>query len=126
LKKANFVMVYSTDSVPYGSLSVEDLAQRLQPEQGDLQLIDVREPEEVAIASIAGFTNLPLSQYASWADSIHSQFDADQETIVMCHHGVRSAQMCMWLAQQGFTNLKNLTGGIDAYSIRVDNSVPRY
>jgi rhodanese-related sulfurtransferase len=126
LKKANFVMVYSTDSVPYGSLSVEDLAQRLQPEQGDLQLIDVREPEEVAIASIAGFTNLPLSQYPSWADSIHSQFDADQETIVMCHHGVRSAQMCMWLAQQGFTNLKNLTGGIDAYSIRVDNSVPRY
>jgi rhodanese-related sulfurtransferase len=44
----------------------------------------------------------------------------------MCHHGMRSAQMCQWLTQQGFTNVKNIVGGIDAYSVGVDSSIPRY
>jgi rhodanese-related sulfurtransferase len=91
-----------------------------------LQLIDVREPDEVAIARIDGFEVLPLSQFADWADSISARFDAQAETVVMCHHGIRSAQMCQWLSRQGFTNLKNLAGGIDAYSALVDPSVPRY
>ncbi|HEY9736519.1 MAG TPA: rhodanese-like domain-containing protein, partial [Trichocoleus sp.] len=90
------------------------------------QLIDVREPSELALAALDGFENLPLSEFADWSESIHSRFDSDKETIVMCHHGMRSAQMCYWLAQQGFTNLKNLAGGIDAYSVVVDRSVPRY
>lgn len=111
---------------PYESLSVADFAQRRAAAENNLQLIDVREPAEVQIASIDGFLNLPLSEFARWSDSIHRQFEADKETVVMCHHGVRSAQMCHWLAQQGFTNLKNLTGGIDAYSVVVDPSVPRY
>jgi rhodanese-related sulfurtransferase len=124
-------MVSSPRSVPYTALSVEAFSQRFAPDGGnsspeDWQLIDVREPEEVTLAHLPGFVNLPLSQYGQWADTIHHQFDAHKETIVMCHHGVRSAQMCHWLAQQGFTNLKNLTGGIDAYSLVVDRSVPRY
>ncbi len=48
------------------------------------------------------------------------------ETLVLCHHGIRSAQMCQWLVDQGFTNVKNIMGGIDAYSILVDPSVPQY
>jgi rhodanese-related sulfurtransferase len=44
----------------------------------------------------------------------------------MCHHGIRSAQMCQWLMNQGFTNVKNVAGGIDAYSILVDHSIPQY
>ena len=119
-------MVASPNSLPYESLSVEDFAQRRTTADPELQLIDVREPSEIQLAKVDGFVNLPLSDFARWADTIHSQFEADKETIVMCHHGVRSAQMCMWLAQQGFTNLKNLTGGIDAYSVVVDRSVPRY
>jgi rhodanese-related sulfurtransferase len=124
-------MVSSPRSVPYMALSVEEFAQCYASSIGnrppeDWQLIDVREPEEVALARLEGFVNLPLSQYGQWAETIHHQFDAHKETIVMCHHGVRSAQMCLWLAQQGFTQLKNLTGGIDAYSVVVDNSVPRY
>jgi len=119
-------MVASPNALPYDSLSVEDFVQRRATAGEELQLIDVREPGEIEIASVDGFVNLPLSEFAQWSDTIHSQFEADQETIVMCHHGVRSAQMCMWLAQQGFTNLKNLTGGIDAYSTVVDRSVPRY
>lgn len=91
-----------------------------------LQLIDVREPDELAIASVDGFLNLPLSQFAQWSGAIKTQLDPHAETIVMCHHGVRSAQMCHWLVDQGFTNVKNLAGGIDAYSGSVDPSVPRY
>jgi rhodanese-related sulfurtransferase len=108
-------------------ISVEELAQRLNSGSVDaLQLIDVREPQEVEIASIEGFQILPLSQFAQWSDSILTCFDPEVETVVMCHHGIRSAQMCQWLSRQGFKNVKNMAGGIDAYSILVDPSVPRY
>ncbi|MEO1404777.1 MAG: rhodanese-like domain-containing protein [Cyanobacteria bacterium J06635_1] len=91
-----------------------------------LQLIDVREPQEVAIAALPNFTHLPLSEYAEWADTVLTQLDPTVETIVMCHHGMRSAQMCQWLLNQGFQNVKNLIGGIDAYSVAIDPSIPRY
>lgn len=119
-------MTQSSDAAPYDSLSVEVLAQRLAEASADVQLIDVREPNEVEMASLPGFVNLPLSEFAAWSTSIHGRFEADRETIVLCHHGMRSAQMCAWLAQQGFTQLKNVTGGIDAYALLVDRSVPRY
>lgn len=111
---------------PIPQITVEELANRLADSQEKLQLIDVREPQEIAIARIDGFENLPLSQFAEWADRIHSRFDPDIETIVMCHHGIRSAQMCQWLMSQGFANVKNVVGGIDAYSISVDPSIPQY
>lgn len=107
-------------------LSVQDFAQRRQDINSSLQLIDVREPEELALASLDGFANLPLSQFAEWSEQIGVQFDPNVETIVMCHHGVRSAQMCLWLVQQGFSNVKNLQGGIDAYARDIDRSVPFY
>jgi rhodanese-related sulfurtransferase len=119
-------MVDSSPSLPYEALSVEAFVQRRATANDDLQLIDVREPDEVDLARVDGFLNLPLSQFAQWSESIHGQLEPDKETIVLCHHGMRSAQMCLWLAQQGFTNLKNLTGGIDAYAITVDPSIPRY
>lgn len=108
-------------------ISVDELAQRLKSEDmKDLQLIDVREPEEVAIAQIAAFDVLPLSQFAEWADSAISRLDPHAETLVLCHHGVRSAQMCQWLQHQGFTNVKNVAGGIDAYSRVVEPTIPQY
>lgn len=112
-------------------INVEEFASLLansDKELGDaeLQLIDVREPEELAIAHLNGFINLPLSQFAEWSNTIQTQFDPQAETIVMCHHGMRSAQMCAWLLNQGFTNVKNLTGGIDAYATTVDPTVPLY
>ena len=114
---------------PYAALpetDVETLAQKLATAPESLQLIDVREPHELEIASVPHFVNLPLSQFPAWSESIHSQLDAETETIVMCHLGMRSAQMCQWLISQGFTNVKNLSGGIDAYSRRIDSSVPLY
>lgn len=108
-------------------ISVDELAHHLNSGNlEELQLLDVREPQEVAIACLEGFDNLPLSQFADWADLIQTRFDPQAETLVMCHHGIRSAQMCQWLSLQGFTNVKNVAGGIDAYSILVDPTIPRY
>lgn len=111
---------------PIIQIEATDFAHCLSQSRAELQLIDVREPEEVAIACIEGFDILPLSEFAQWSNQIHSRFDKDTETIVMCHHGIRSAQMCQWLIHQGFTNVKNLAGGIEAYAVLVDPSLPRY
>ncbi len=106
-------------------ITVEELAKRLSSESS-IQLVDVREPEEVKMASIEGFMNLPLSQFAEWGNDIQTRLEPHKETLVLCHHGVRSAQMCQWLTSQGFSNAINITGGIDAYSMLVDPSVPQY
>jgi len=107
-------------------ISVEEFASRVANDNGELQLIDVREPEELAIAQLSRFINLPLSEFAEWSGNIQTRLDPHTETVVMCHHGMRSAQMCAWLLNQGFTNVKNLTGGIDAYATTVDPTVPLY
>ncbi|HBQ98210.1 MULTISPECIES: rhodanese-like domain-containing protein [unclassified Roseofilum] len=106
--------------------SVEKLANLSDEERANWQFIDVREPQEVDLAQIEGFEVLSLSQFREWSEAIHARFDKDKPTVVMCHHGMRSQQMCQWLINQGFTDLKNLSGGIDAYSYLVDPSVPRY
>jgi rhodanese-related sulfurtransferase len=115
-----------TGTQPFASISVQELSQRLASSDSGLQLIDVREPQEVEIASLQGFANLPLSEFTEWGEQVPSRFDPHAETLVLCHHGVRSAQMCQWLVAQGFTNVKNITGGISAYSILVDSSIPQY
>lgn len=111
------------------TLSVVELGQYLNSDQPDApppQLIDVREPEEVSLAALPGFINLPLSQAEQWTATIHQHFERHTETWVLCHHGMRSQQMCHWLVQQGFTSVKNIIGGIDAYSQCVDSTIPRY
>ena len=119
-------MVHQFFSQPLPQISVQQLAMRLVESPEGLQLIDVREPQEVAIAHLEGFENLPLSEFAQWSDQILTRFDPDAETLVLCHHGSRSAQMCQWLAKQGFTNVKNVAGGIEAYSLLVDRRIPQY
>jgi rhodanese-related sulfurtransferase len=107
-------------------ISVEALAQRIVSADVPLQLIDVREPQEIAIAALPNFRVFPLSQSAEWTQTLPNLLDPHGETYVMCHHGMRSAQMCQWLIQKGFTNVKNIVGGIDAYSLAIDSSIPRY
>jgi rhodanese-related sulfurtransferase len=114
------------------AVSVEDLAAKIASTANiatnpdSLQLVDVREPHELELAQISGFINLPLSQAADWSQNIQQYLDPTKETLVLCHHGMRSAQMTGWLLQQGFAQVKNISGGIDAYSARVDRTVPRY
>jgi rhodanese-related sulfurtransferase len=115
-----------TQNEPIPAISVEGLRDRMAESSQALQLIDVREPQEIAIAYVEGFEVLPLSEFAEWSGQIATRFNPDVETLVLCHHGVRSAQMCYWLRTQGFTNVKNIVGGIDAYAVRVDPSIPQY
>lgn len=112
-------------NVPFDEISVTELATRLA-DVDHRQFVDVREPQELAIASLPGFINLPLSEYEQWSQNIQQHLEPAVETIVLCHHGMRSAQMCGWLASQGFTNLHNVIGGIAAYAQLVDRSVPQY
>ena len=106
------------------SISVKELEQSLKNK--NIQLLDVREYQEVEIAYIEGFEVLPLSEFDNWSSQIQTLFNQNSETLVICHHGIRSAQVCHWLQKQGFSSVKNISGGIDAYSVYVDPSIPRY
>ncbi|KAJ8751260.1 hypothetical protein K2173_016441 [Erythroxylum novogranatense] len=92
----------------------------------EFQLIDVREPDEVAQASLPGFQVLPLRQFGSWGPEIATKLDPQKDTIVMCHHGVRSLQVAKWLQTQGFRRVFNVAGGIHAYAVKADPSIPTY
>ncbi|XP_010247474.1 PREDICTED: rhodanese-like/PpiC domain-containing protein 12, chloroplastic isoform X2 [Nelumbo nucifera] len=92
----------------------------------EAQLIDVREPEEVAQASLPGFQVLPLQQFGSWSPEITTKFDPSKDTYVLCHHGVRSLQVANWLQTQGFKRVFNVSGGIHAYAVKADASIPTY
>ncbi|KAF5751618.1 rhodanese-like/PpiC domain-containing protein 12 isoform X1 [Tripterygium wilfordii] len=92
----------------------------------EAQLIDVREPEEVAQASLPSFQVLPLRQFGSWGPEIMNKFDPLKDTYVMCHHGMRSLQVAKWLQTQGFRKVFNVAGGIHAYATNVDQSIPTY
>jgi rhodanese-related sulfurtransferase len=111
------------DSVSaFQNLTVQEVRQKL--ERGDaFRLIDVREPDEHAIAQIEGAELLPLSQAQQWIETVPQ----DQEIVFFCHHGGRSAQVAQFLAsQRGHRNVANMAGGINEWSLRVDPSVPRY
>jgi rhodanese-related sulfurtransferase len=86
------------------------------------RLIDVREPGEYEVARVEGAELMPLSRFQEWAGAL----DPAEEVVFMCHHGIRSAQVCAFLARQGFDKLHNLAGGIDRWSVEVDPAVPRY
>lgn len=105
----------------YKSISPAGLAERLKKEE-KFRLIDVREPVEYEIARVREAELLPLSRFAEWNGALN----AEDEIVVMCHHGIRSANVCMYLAQNGFEKVFNLEGGIDAWSVDVDGDVPRY
>jgi rhodanese-related sulfurtransferase len=89
---------------------------------GRVRLIDVREPQEFELARVEGAELLPMSRFQEWAGAL----DPEEEIVFMCHHGIRSAQVCSVLAGSGFTKLYNLAGGIDRWSAEVDRAVPRY
>jgi adenylyltransferase/sulfurtransferase len=93
-------------------------------ERGEtLRLIDVREAEEWAVARLPQAELIPLSQFQQRA----MQELAPEESIVLyCHHGMRSARAQGYLKAQGYANVLNLTGGIDAWAVQVDPAMKRY
>lgn len=85
-------------------------------------LIDVREAWEVETAQVAGSAHLPLNTLPQQVASL----DPSRTYALLCHHGMRSEMAANWLAQQGFTSLINVQGGIDAWSLTVDSGISRY
>lgn len=103
------------------AISVQELKNRL--DKGDeIFLLDVREPHEFSMAKIEGSTLIPLGTLPASL----SQLNPNDEIVALCHKGMRSADAVGFLLQQGFNNVKNLVGGIDAWSVQVDQTVPRY
>jgi adenylyltransferase/sulfurtransferase len=103
------------------AISPKELKKSL--DNGDkLVLVDVREEWEYSLAKLDGSILIPLG---TLPQSL-GQLDRDSEIIAICHHGMRSADATNFLLQQGFQKVKNLVGGIDAWSTQVDGTVPRY
>jgi rhodanese-related sulfurtransferase len=104
-------------------LSVQGLAEWLADGSREPPLVlDVREPWEVEKASMAGVTAIPMQEIPARL----AELDRGREIVAVCHHGGRSMQVAMFLEQQGYPRLHNLTGGMDAWSREVDPKVPRY
>jgi rhodanese-related sulfurtransferase len=103
-------------------ISPEEVKSRLDAAE-PFTLLDVREPWEVETARIEGAKLMPMGDVPSRA---HQELDPDEPIVVVCHHGVRSMNVTVWLRQQGFEKVQSMRGGIDAWSRRVDGKVPMY
>lgn len=103
-------------------MTVAELAARLAAGGDKPVLLDVREPWEFELCHIEGSQPMPMGSVPARA----AELDAQAETVVICHHGGRSAQVGMFLERQGFKNVINLAGGVAAWAAQVDPAMPRY
>ena len=103
--------------------AIEPTALKARLDRGDdVFILDVREPFEIALAAFPGAINIPMGDVPSRL----TELDPDRETVVVCHHGMRSAQVAIYLARMGFEHVLNLSGGIDSWSETADPTTPRY
>ncbi len=85
-------------------------------------LLDVREPWEFDTCRIAGSLPMPMSSVPARQEEL----DPEQPVVCICHHGARSMQVVMFLERAGFGNVINLAGGVHAWALQVDPSMPTY
>lgn len=85
-------------------------------------LLDVREDWEFETCRIAGSVQIPMHLIPVRV----SEIDDDREVVCICHHGARSMQVAAFLERNGFSNVTNLTGGVHAWAVQVDPSMPKY
>ncbi len=103
-------------------LNARQLRDYLADSDADPLLLDVREPWEYQICRIDGSQLIPMGQLPAAMNAL----DKQRETVVICHHGVRSRQVAMYLDYQGFSNIINLAGGVDGWARDVDHQMPTY
>lgn len=107
-------------------IAPSDLASWLQEQDTAAIVLDVREPHELATARIApeGFdlVAIPMNDVPGRL----AELDPARPIAVLCHHGARSQRVALFLAQNGYTNVGNIAGGIEAWSLERDAGVPRY
>lgn len=106
-------------SAPQLSLWLE---QSLAGNRAKPQLLDVREPWEFEVCRIPDAKLIPMQS----VPARYSELDPTRETVVICHHGVRSYQVGIFLERQGFSGILNLSGGIAAWAQQVDSGMPVY
>ena len=99
-------------------------AQGLRDAGDDVVLLDCREPEEHAIATIAGAKLMPMSSIFEHVGELASKEAA--RVIVYCHLGGRSLRVAQWLRQQGFSDAQSMVGGIDQWAVEIEPGLPRY
>jgi molybdopterin/thiamine biosynthesis adenylyltransferase/rhodanese-related sulfurtransferase len=103
------------------NLSVHAIKQRLDTGE-PLILLDVREPYELMLSRLDHTLHIPMSQMSErWRE-----IPRDKPVVVLCHHGVRSANLIHQLQAAGYTNLINMEGGIDAWAKEIDPAIPLY
>jgi rhodanese-related sulfurtransferase len=103
-----------------------DLAGWLQDQAFSPVVLDVRDPAELRAASVKpeGFelVTIPMNEIPERL----AELDPERPVACLCHHGARSQRVAVYLAQNGFGNVSNIAGGIDAWSLERDASVARY
>ena len=105
-------------------LTPSEFCERWPADQRDSQvvLLDVREHAELELASVDGARHIPMREIPERLTDL----DRDTPLVVMCHSGGRSRRVAEYLQGNGFENVFNLRGGIDAWSTEIDPQVPRY
>lgn len=103
------------------NIDVHDLA-RLRTDGAVHTLLDVREPNEVAVCAIADSTFVPMQQVPGQIAAL----PREHPLIILCHHGSRSDMVAGFLRENGFTNVFNLSGGIDAWAQVIETGMARY
>ncbi|MET0852780.1 MAG: rhodanese-like domain-containing protein [Candidatus Rokuibacteriota bacterium] len=102
-------------------ISPQELKGRLDRRE-PIVLLDVRDPWETALVRLDNAVHIPMDEIETRADEL----DAREETVVYCHHGVRSAAVADYLRSIGFPRVMNLAGGVDEWARTVDRSMKRY
>ena len=103
-------------------LSATQLRDYLASDSNNPLLLDVREPWEFRVCQIEGSQLIPMGQIPTSLKAL----DPQRETVVICHHGIRSRQVAMFLEYRGFANVINLAGGVDAWARDVDRKMATY
>lgn len=107
--------------------SVAEVAQR-RAQADAFHLVDVREDEELALAAIDGAVHLPLSALRDQGEAAlpAALQGKDADCVLFCHKGARSARVTAWLRERGWTHVKSMDGGIDAWAKEVDSTLALY
>lgn len=99
----------------------DELKKRLDAGEKPI-LLDVREPWEFSICKIEGSVNISMSE----PEKLINELNANNEIIAICHHGMRSFQVCNYLENNGFNKVLNLDGGIDSWAKTIDTDMAQY
>lgn len=104
-------------------IGVEEVKRKLDAGE-PIHLLDVREPEEIALCAFPGAEHIPMMQLFLGIQRTTAEQGA--EVVIVCHHGIRSLEAAQFLRRQGFEKALSMAGGVEAWSQRIDPGLPRY